>query len=221
MKAEQKIQKFVILHARPRDKESRSAALVLVEHVWNHIQEATAHSWQRLNWAMSDAVTLAIRAGLEFDAGDFEHIADNFRPGYWMGETMGEYLYVAAVTAGNLSACKSFEQWKERPAFVLGGRRLTHGSTFDDYFGEYSRTIRGTVESKTEWLGYPQAKLSTFRDDKNSFVVSSHWDAAKRSRKEGGAPVRRWVVTREMVSAASKILKKAKTPKEPAAESAA
>jgi len=40
-----------------------SPALTLIQHVWDHQQEAIGHSWTRLNGSMCNAVRLAIDAG--------------------------------------------------------------------------------------------------------------------------------------------------------------
>ena len=71
-----------------------------------------------------------------------------------------------------------------------------------------------------EWMDFPGAKVSTFRDDKNSFVVISNWDAKKGNWKDGGAPCRRWTVTRDSVSAANKAYKESRKKPEPEAATA-
>jgi len=110
----------------------QSSARKLIKLVWEHNREATGFSWQRLNSSMHQAVMLAINAGMQFSLNDFSEIYKEMRGHYWFGpdnaHSQGEYFYSTAVKTGNLSACQSFEQWKERPPFIFEGRRLHHGT---------------------------------------------------------------------------------------------
>lgn len=138
---------------------TESTALVLVRHVWDNYQEATAHSWRRLNAAMHDAVSLAIRAGLQFATPDFATMFADMRGDYWFGygpEQRGEGLYKIAVEYANLSACVSFETWKGRPPFIYGGRRLTADAAIE-HFGDLHR-----------------ARLTSFADDGQSIVLCTY-----------------------------------------------
>ena len=103
-----------------------SPARQLIDLVWQHNREATGHSWQRLNHSMADALRLAITAGLRFDLHDFAAIYKDMRGGYWFGEPEHSF-YRLAVDFDHLSACQSFEAWKERPPFIHAGRRLAVG----------------------------------------------------------------------------------------------
>ena len=93
-------------------KNDHSPAYQLLHHVWRHCLAETGHSWERLNRSMRDAMQLAINAGIEFDQNDFTKRCNDFRGGYWFGETGGEGFYSLAVQTGNLSAAQAFESWK-------------------------------------------------------------------------------------------------------------
>lgn len=194
---------------------TKQPALHLIDHVWAHIQESTGHSWQRLNWAMSDALMLAIKAGMRFAPDDFVHIKEHYRPGYWMGESGGEYHYAAAVEAGNLSACVAFETWKKRPPFIIGGRRLAVGSKLHDFFS----WDNPRPESAPEWMEYNGAKVSAFLGC-DSFSVLTHWDQKGKKWRDRGAPVRRWTVTREGIKQANAAYRESRKKPEPEEQSA-
>jgi len=186
-------------------EEKRSPALTLVMQVWNHALDAGGHSWQKLNWAMQDALNLAIKARMEFDEGDFAYIVANCRTGYWFGEDNGERFYHTAVEADNLSACVSFEAWKKRPAFIIGGRRLAVGSELDGFFSGYRRP-----ETAPEWMGFPKmTEVSSFGKDGNSFIAIGAFEEKNHRR----VPTRRWTVTREDIKAANKAYRDARKKK--------
>lgn len=109
-----------------------SPALQFLAVLWSNALEGTGHSWERLNHGMAGALHVAIKTGLHFDLEDFAAICERFRFGYWCGvdgSTMtGERFYTSACEVDNLSACQSFEKWKERPPFVCEGRRLHIGA---------------------------------------------------------------------------------------------
>jgi len=58
------------------------------------------------------------RGNALLEAGDFAAAMNEFRAGYWFGETGGEALYSLAVQTGNLSAAQDFEAWQGRPPFI-------------------------------------------------------------------------------------------------------
>ena len=164
----------------------QSTAHVLVAHVWNNVQEATGHSWLRLNHAMYEAVKLAIEAGLRFDVGDFATFYSEMRGGYWFGQGdgsgMGERFYGIACKYGNDSACKSFEAWKARAPFVFGGSRLAVGSDLE------WQDLRVTVTS--------------FAEDGQSLTACSYKGGERKVE-------RRLTITCEQIKAAEKARKAA------------
>jgi hypothetical protein len=113
-------------------KKRPSPAFELVKLVWDCKCVEVAHSWRVINSSMQRALKLAIEAGLAFKDGDFETIFNTMRGEYWFplfASSRGEGFYVTACESGNGSACRSFEAWKQRPPFILAGKRLHHGST--------------------------------------------------------------------------------------------
>ena len=98
-----------------------SAPIRLLQLVWNNCNDATPHSYERLNHAMQDALRLAIGYGFRFDVDDFRVISKKFRFGYWSGETSGEQFYSLAVTTNNISACRAFETWSSRKPIIADG----------------------------------------------------------------------------------------------------
>jgi hypothetical protein len=99
--------------------KSKSSALELIQHVWDHNREGTGFSWERLNQSMYSSVKLAIGSGLKFGKSDFEYIAEKMRVGYWCGADGGEPWYSLAIKMGNSSAIAAFEQWKNRKPFLI------------------------------------------------------------------------------------------------------
>lgn len=102
---------------RMTSQPNTSPAMQLLELVWGNTNGATGHSWERLNHAMQDALSLAINAGLRFDADDFKALG-RFDPGYWIGPDGGEWAYSLAVAVDNQSAIKAFEKHAGRPPLI-------------------------------------------------------------------------------------------------------
>lgn len=112
-----------------------SPARQLVDLVWENNQKAiSGHSWQRLNRSMRHAVVVAIDAGLPFNLDDFEFFSNNYRMYRWGGSSdgnsVGERFYGLAVEERNMSACKSFENWKKRKPFIFQKERIYVGKEF-------------------------------------------------------------------------------------------
>jgi hypothetical protein len=56
-------------------KKTDSAAVQLMAHLWGHRQEATGHSWLRMNQGLNEGLMLAVKLGLEFGENDLGEIA--------------------------------------------------------------------------------------------------------------------------------------------------
>lgn len=69
----------------PDAEPADSPALAFVRHLYVFSQQATDHSWQRLNAALFGAVKVAIEGGLEFAEDDFAVFRLQFKGGYWLG----------------------------------------------------------------------------------------------------------------------------------------
>ncbi len=88
----------------------------LLNLVWENSNESTAHSWERLNHSMSDALRLCIGSGFEFEPDDFKSISSQYSFGRWCGDV--ERLYALAIAVENTTAVKSFENWKQREPII-------------------------------------------------------------------------------------------------------
>jgi hypothetical protein len=103
-------------------KKQQSSVLDLLDQVWNHWGQATRHSWDRVNNSMRATLTLAIGSGMEFGPDDFHEIEKRYRFHFWGYHQSGGFAegwYTRAVTDGNLSAARAFENWKGRKPFIL------------------------------------------------------------------------------------------------------
>lgn len=111
----------------------QSSALSLLKHVWD---KGMRDSWGRINHSMYTALSLAIGAGLKFDASDFDYIYKapsygdgGFNGGYWVGAE-DEWIYSMAIENGNSSAWTAWEERKNRKPFFANdveGRRWSSG----------------------------------------------------------------------------------------------
>lgn len=110
----------------PKPPTGPSAALQFVACAWNNRCGATQESWLLVNSTMHAALNLAIEGGMSFNEGDFGEIYDRMRGRFWFHE--GEGFYAAAVAAGNIQACRSYETWAGRKPFLWEGKRLYIGS---------------------------------------------------------------------------------------------
>lgn len=96
----------------------KSQAMTLLTLVWENCGK---RSWQSINYAMRDALTLAIRSGMRFSAGDFAR-CEKFRWGYWVGSDR-EWIYTEAVVNENESCIKAWEEYTGRTPFRANGVR--------------------------------------------------------------------------------------------------
>lgn len=156
-----------------------SPAFRFLQLLWSNKQEATGHSWTRINSAMYQCVTLAIQAGMFFDAGDFERIYDAFRGGYWFGDQNGEGWYAVAIEYANESACQAVEKWRGRKPIVFDGRRIAVGTQI--WWPE--RDI-------------PGGAVTSFKDDKESVIICTY-TIDPVTQKRSDKPTRRITVSRE------------------------
>lgn len=165
---------------RTGEPDRRSPAYQLVAHVWKHKLEATGYSWQRINTAMSQALSLAISAGLIFHEDDITDIHAKMRGGYWFGDGGTERFYALAAgsRAPNESACKALEKALGRAAFVYVGTRLHVGSPIQ--WGEHG------------------AKVTSFAKDGLSLIACTYKDYDERTLD------RRLTITLDEIKAAEK-----------------
>jgi hypothetical protein len=100
----------------------------LIETVYRHTKGG---SYRRLNYALQNALSLAVHAGFRFEPEDFHEISSRFKGGYWCTNDYSEGLYSSACLEDNISAALSYEAWVGRKPFVLGGSRLYVGREID------------------------------------------------------------------------------------------
>lgn len=99
----------------------QSAPMQLLTLVWENKQKATGHSWLKINHAMSNALQLSIRSGMEFAIDDFSAM-ESFRTGYWR---YIETNYRDAVLYRNASAWKAIEKRLDRTPFIVKGASIS------------------------------------------------------------------------------------------------
>lgn len=156
-----------------------SAAMAFLQHLWDNSQQATGHSWTRINSAMYKAVTLAIEAGLFFDVDDFGRIYKEFRGGYWFHEQPGEGWYGTAIEYGNESACLAIEQMHHRKPIIFDGRRIAVGTQI--WWPE---------------RGVPGGAVTSFKDDKGAVIVCTY-AIDPETNKRSQTPTKRVTIHRD------------------------
>jgi len=183
--------------------EGKSPAIYLLDIVWNHAQRGNLKSWIKFNHSLHDALKLAVSSDLKFDVDDFKRINERFSPGYWMGvdgsSGLGEAMYSLAVFSGNISAAKSFEQWKNRKPFMLeNSQRIYMGREFSweslpvvctSFSGDQSHLTachykrRHHIEYPT-LINYGEGLLRRFTI--NHSDLASHRKGLRKLEKESG-----------------------------------
>ena len=191
----------------------QSSAVELIAHLWNHRQEATGHSWLRMNQGLHEGLMLAVKLGLAFNEGDIDLIADRYRGGYWFGCNF-ESFYTCAVVYGNRSAWKAYEKHVNRIPFIWNPAHLT------EHWGGGGQGTnnppRLTTGCEFQWKG-ERVTITSFNDKKGCLTAQSYkWDESADCEKCGhplAYPkqeiVRRFIITHEELKAAKKALKSA------------
>lgn len=166
-------------------KPKASEVIRLLDLVWASTNSATPHSYERLNHAMRDALSLAIGAGFEFNEGDIDHVFEHYRSGYWLGAST-EWIYTDAITVGNMTAIKSYEAAKNRQGFLADDVDIgVRDNTFVHLIGKRKRE-RLCVGAEFTYRGL-KLKVNSFADDSSyvnaCFYVRDgeyHWKVSKR-----------------------------------------
>ena len=154
-------------------KQKKSQVTALLDLVWENANEAVSHSWERLNHAMRGALELAIGAGFTFESGDIAYIFQNYRSGYWLGDS-DEWIYCKAIMAGNMTAIKSYEAAKGREPFITEGVDLNGGSNSYQHGGGGTRQGgRLAVGFSFNWEGQA-VKVTSFAADQSYIVACSY-----------------------------------------------
>ena len=82
---------------------------------------------REMGYGMGDALTACFHLGLRFDTGDIRLFVHKLGGGQAFGADGAERYYARAIDCGNDSACRSFEAFFGRPAFIYAGKRLAVG----------------------------------------------------------------------------------------------
>jgi len=193
-------------------KKRESPAMTLVRLVWdNALGAGPNHSWERINGAMRAAVGLAISAGLRFEPGDFQEMAESFDMNHWAGTdprggTYGEWFYSQAVSSSNLSAAQSFEQWRGRGPFIFDNCDGWSGYGMEAHGTTVRRTGRLAVGVRLQWPhrkdGQETVTVTSFAGDGLSLTACSY-----RQERYEKKVLHRYRITREDL-AANKAMRK-------------
>jgi hypothetical protein len=171
-----------------------SPAIHLLDIVWNHACKATPHAWERLNHAMSSALSVAIGGGLRFDEDDFETIAKQYGFGYWGGitskDSLGEVFYTQAVVDGNLSACVAFEKWKGRPPYICDAVETRDSIYLHGSFGRQRSRIAERL--RFPWKGHMVTVTSMGREH---FIACVYKQRPERDGYSREKVVKRFTIT--------------------------
>ncbi len=158
-------------------EKQKSTAIQLVELVYRKSFAAKRHSWRVANDCLQTALSLAIRAGMEFHTDDFKYISDNFKFGYWAGNDghmQGEEFYFQAVKENNSKAAMSFETWKNRKPFIYEG--ISHAWKKDFIERKQCRVF---VNAQFIWNG-EKVRVTSFSENGLYFIACSY-----HAKKEG------------------------------------
>lgn len=192
-------------------KNTDSPAVSLMSHLWGNSQEATGHSWLRLNQGLREGLFLAVKIGLEFREGDINEISKRFRGGYWMGSDF-ESFYTCAVVYANRSAWKAYEAHTKRTPFIWTP------ATLRDRWGGGGQGIKNpprlTVGCEFQWKG-ERVTVTSFNDDKGYLVAQSYSHMDRKNCPKCGNQtewgkskiMHRYTITHEDIKAEKKLLK--------------
>jgi hypothetical protein len=151
-------------------KNTDSPAVQLMSLLWGKSQEATGHSWLRLNQGLREGIFLAVKIGMEFAENDLAEIGKRFRGGYWFGDSF-ETFYHCAITYNNRSAWKAYETYVKRTPFIW-----TPATLRAHYGGGGQGTTnppRLAVGAEFAWKG-ERVTVTSFNDEKGYLVAQSY-----------------------------------------------
>jgi len=177
-----------------KKKRLASAAIQLLDLVYDSACKANGHSWERINHAMREALEMACGAGFAFHEDDMERIFDNYKSGYWIGES-DEWVYAAAVVAGNMQAIRSYEKVKGREPFIATEVRLPTRPAEQYMHGVHDRQKeRLVVNARFKWQGV-EVRVTSFAKDSSYINCCSY---KPRKKGEYGDKIdKRFKITRQ------------------------
>lgn len=158
-----------------------SPVIRLLDSVWEHTNEATTHSWDRLNRAMQAALEMAVGAGFSFAPDDIQHIMSNYRSDRWVGESI-EWLYKLAIVVENNTAILSYENAVDRKPFF--GKNVTIESSLRWSHSSFisRRKERLCVGSRFQWQEY-RPTVTSFANDSSTLTACVYADRKDGARK--------------------------------------
>ena len=130
-------------------KPSESPVIQFLRLAWRSANEENGRSYEQLNRTMQRALYLAAEGGFRFGIDDCKIISEDFRPGYWLGESHYEGVYASAINTRNPSAWLAIEHYLKRTPIIA--------YTLDD------GKARLYVGSRLMWRG-EIAKVTSWRD---------------------------------------------------------
>ncbi len=148
---------------------SDSAAVQLLSHLWRDSQEATGHSWLRLNQGLREGLFLAVKIGLEFNGDDLGAIHGRFRGSYWFGANFEDF-YQCAVIYANRSAWKAYEAHTKRKPFIYPATLRAHWGGGGQGINNPARLVVGC---EFGWNG-ERVTVTSFNDEKGYLVAQSY-----------------------------------------------
>lgn len=181
-----------------------SPVVAMLDMVYREANSATSHSWGRLNHAMRSALSLAIGGGFKFELGDFKHVLANYRAGCWIGES-SEWCYAQAIAENNLSAAKSYEEFRAREPFIADGVNVRNNhNSFAHMVGDRQKE-RLHVGASFKWQGQ-KVEVTSFSDvgsfravnNGQSYVVACSYEEVDEYRRK---IKKRFKITREDIVA--------------------
>ena len=151
----------------------KSPVFQLLSTVWNNAKRES--SYREINKSMIESVCIAIRLGFKFEPQDFKDIKRyhiySWRDGDGGQEWWAEEFYKLAVKKRNISACISFEAWKDRKPFLFNDitckpdvkrkkKRLALGSEFHwDCIGKKSAIVEVTNINRDRIIACQYAEI--------------------------------------------------------------
>lgn len=153
-----------------------SDVIKLMDLVWHAANiDDGAFSWSRLNGSMRDSLSLAIKSGFEFAASDFETILSKYRAGYWWGDA--EWCYSLAISAGNLTAVKSFEGYCKRQEIIADGVQSERHGGF-----RANRNRERLAVGFSFTYGAERPVVTSFNDEEHRIVACTYADPLMREK---------------------------------------
>jgi len=173
-----------------KSSTKKSAVISLLDHVYEQSLKAEPLSWQRINYAMQNALEIAIGALFEFTPGDWKHILSNYKSCFWIGDDV-ERWYSNAVASGNSSSFTDFESMRNRQPIIA--------DNVDPVKSAYAHVTGSRVKerlhvgAKLQWQGH-RVTVTSFKGD-GSCTACAY---AKRDGYDGKV-IKRFTITREAI----------------------